>query len=78
MRLQVLGVDLEDALERGNGLLVLALQKQDAPDLVQDHAVARVHRLGGPQRFQRKVVVAVGLLDHGLKEMDAPELGIDH
>ena len=40
MGLEILRVDLQDPFERRDGVLVLALQEQDASELVQDDAIA--------------------------------------
>ena len=71
--LQILGVDVDHSIDCIEGAFVIALQEQDARDLVEDDTVARVLVRSRLQRGDRRLVVAVGLLDHRLEEVDAPE-----
>src|ERR1039457_1202836 len=67
VHLDVLGIDARHLLERRQRSHVLPFQEEDAGDLVQRHAVARVLRAHRLKRFQRSVVVAVGALNLGFE-----------
>ncbi len=49
------------------------IEKQDASELVEHDAVARILAHDALERRDRRRVVAVGLLDQGLEIVDAPE-----
>src|SRR5882762_107303 len=53
MRLQILGIDLEDAGELRDRLGEFALQEQHASELIADDAIARIQRRGGREMLPR-------------------------
>ena len=63
---------MPDAVESGNRLGVAAFEEEYARDLVQHHAILRVLGLYDMQRLQRRVVIAIGLLDESTEIVDAP------
>ena len=56
MRLQILRIDGEHALEFGDRLVEAALEEEHAADLVEHDAIARVLTGGGVQMLDRLVV----------------------
>ena len=77
VRLQILGVDRQHLLELGDRLGELALQEQDAPELVADDAVARILTRGLTQVAQRLVVPAEALQRGAEEEVRLRQLRID-
>lgn len=69
--LHVFGVDGQSLLNHGDRFLVPAVEEQNSADLVQHHAVARILLADARQAFERVVVVAVGLLNHGEEKVGA-------
>ena len=59
----------EHPLKRTRRLLIAALQKQDATDLIKHHAVARVLLSRCPQMLERFVIIAVGLERERVEEV---------
>src|SRR5262245_25476434 len=57
--LHVFGVDVENCVDRLDGLRVFTLEEQDARLLVRSHAVARILLQNRFERLQRRWVVAV-------------------
>src|SRR5215469_14175941 len=59
MRLQVLGIDLQNAIEWLHSIGVLALQKQNSTVIVQGHTVSRILRQDFFQFFRRPAVISI-------------------
>ena len=74
---KVLGIDIEHLLKRIDGLRVFLLQEIDSSYLVQIYAITRVLRLNSAQRCKCSIVVPIGLLDHGLEEMNTRKRAVD-
>jgi len=77
VRLKILGIHRQRLFQCMDGLLIPALEKQDAPGLIQRDAIARVLIFDLCQALERAVVIAVCFLDHGAEEVCARELGTE-
>ena len=75
MGLQVFRVDAERVLECGHGFRIAALQKQDAPDLIDDHTIAGKLAANVGKSQERGIVIAFGLLRRGQEKFGAAEFG---
>ena len=72
--LEVFRVNPEHAFEDADGIGVLAYEEQHATHLVGHDAVFGVLRFGLAQVVKRGIIVAVGLIHHGLEEVGAGKL----
>src|SRR5574338_261387 len=61
VRLEIFRIDRQYALEGIDAFLVLPLQEEHAPELVEDDSVSRVARRSSSQVVQRFVVAAQAL-----------------
>src|SRR6266568_3351748 len=77
VHLDVFGIDARNFAEYRDGASVVALQKEQAADLIQHYAIARVFGAGFPEGLQGAIVVSIGLLNGGVEKPDAAQLGVD-
>ncbi len=77
VHLQVFRVDARHSIQHFEGLRIIALQEENAGDLVEHHPVLGVLRLDGPQRCQRPIVITLGLLDQRVEEVDPSKARVD-
>src|SRR5579883_1848192 len=77
MRVQVFGVDREDGFECLHGIVVLALQELDAPEVVEGDAVAGILREDVAKTAGGFVVFAFRAQNAGVEIIRAGEVGIE-
>ena len=75
MCLEILGIHGQRLFQRTDSFLVAALKEQDAPGLIQHHAIPRVLIFHLRQTLERAIVIAIRFLDHGPEEVGAGQFG---
>src|SRR2546422_8160908 len=69
MRLQIFGIDRQHGFQHIHGLCIFPLQKQNASEIVQRHAISRILCDYLAQMIRSLVVTTVTAQDFGIEKM---------
>ena len=73
--LQVFGIDGQDGLQNFHRFIVLALQEENASQIVQSDAIPRILGQDSSESRSGPIVVAIGSQHFGVKEIRARQIG---